>query len=439
MPLPPSAHRPGLVAAAVWLAAVALTLAQAPAPKPPVPRPAGAPAPPPAPAPAKPATAKPAPGTPPAGTPAAPAGAPKAAAKPLATSIDELGKLDYAVRTAAASAVRRAPAEQTVPALINAVTSHGDGYVRFRALVLLAGIGDPRTRDVMIPAIDDANDRLRDVAYGWLEFNPEPALAPKLIAKAQTEVSEFVRPSLIRALAALGDDPAVRALLLKDVTRGEDVFRGAVIEALGLHKATWAVPAISAVATLDGPLQDDAVIALGRIGDQKALPAVIAQQAKAPKARQPALAAAICLFGRNCDSHERFLSETLTFTTKNMGHQDLARSAAEGLGILARAGRATAWDQLITIGDPSVDPVRAPVALAVARAAVGDPPGALAALERASDSRTALLLLRDGFDMLSEDLAEERFYASIRALYWKAPAGSPARARIQRVMATLDF
>ena len=370
----------------------------------------------------------------------APAGATAAAPKTLAAAIDDLGKLDYAVRTAASAAVRRAPAEQAVPALMNAVTSHADGYVRFRALVLLAGIGDPRTRDVMIPAIDDANDRLRDVAYAWLEFNPEPPLAPKLIAKLETEVSEFVRPSLVRALAALGSDPKVQAALLKDVTRGEDVFRSAVIEALGLHKATYAVPALSAVAALDGPLQDDAVVALARIGDPKGLEIVIAQQGKAPRPRQPALAAAICLLGRNCDSHERFLAETLTFTTKNMGHQDLARSAAEALGVLARAGRASAWDALIAIGDPSVDPVRSPIALAVAAAAVGgDPAAVLGALERASDPKAALLLLRDGFDMLSEDLAEERFYARLRALYWQAPEGSPARTRIQRVITALDF
>jgi HEAT repeat protein len=361
------------------------------------------------------------------------------AAKPLAASIDELGKLDYAVRTAASSAVRRAPAEQAVPALIAAVTNHGDGYVRFRALVLLAGIGDPRTRDVMIPAVDDANDRLREVAYAWLEWNPEPSLAPKLIAKLETEVAEFVRPALVRALAALGSDPAVRAALLRDVTRGQDVFRSAVIEALGLHKATYAVAALSAVAALDGPLQDDAVVALARIGDPKGLEVVIAQQGKAPRPRQPALAAAICLLGRNCDSHERFLAETLTFTTKNMGHQELARSAADAFGVLARSGRATAWDALISIGEPSVDPVRAPIALAAAGAAVGDPVGALGALERATDPKAALLLLRDGFDMLSEDLAEERFYARLRALYWQAPEGSPARTRIQRVMTALDF
>jgi len=374
-----------------------------------------------------------------AAVPATP-GAATAAPKTLAAAIEDLGKLDYAVRTAASAAVRRAPAEQAVPALTTAVTSHADGYVRFRALVLLAGIGDPRTRDVMIPAIDDANDRLREVAYAWLEWNPEPPLAPKLIAKLDTEVSEFVRPSLVRALAALGADPKVRAALLKDVTRGEDVFRSAVIEALGLHKATYAVPALSAVAALDGPLQDDAVVALARIGDPKGLEVVIAQQGKAPRPRQPALAAAICLLGRNCDSHERFLGETLTFASKNMGHQDLARSAAEALGVLARSGRASAWDALVTIGDPSVDPVRAPIALAVAAAAVGgDPTAVLGALERASDPKAALLLVRDGFDMLSEDLAEERFYARLRALYWQAPEGSPARTRIQRVITALDF
>jgi HEAT repeat protein len=407
-------------AAAATILAVASAAAQAPAPKPVTP-----------------------PAAPAASTPAgAPGGGTTAGPKSLAAAIDDLGKLEYAVRTAASAAIRRMPAEQVVPGLIEAVGNHGDGYVRFRALVLLAGIGDPRTRDVMIPAIDDANDRLREVAYAWLEWNPEPSLAPKLVAKLETEVSEFVRPSLVRALATLGEQeqqPAVRAALLKDVNRGEDHFRGAVIEALGHHKAKYAVPAIAGVAALDGPLQDDAVVALARIGDPKGLEVVIAQQAKAPRPRQPALAAAICLLGRNCDSHERFLVETLTFTTKNMGHQELTRSASDALAVLAQGGRAPAWDALIAIGDPSVDPVRAPIALAAARAAVGDPAAAIAALERAPDPRAALLLLRDGFDMLSEDFAEERFYARIRALYWQAPEKSPARARIERIMATLDF
>jgi len=121
----------------------------------------------------------------------------------LAGAIDQLGTIDFGIRTKASRFVRRAPAAQAVPALVQAATKHKDGYVRFRALVLLAGFGDPQVRAVMLPAIDDQNDRLREVAYAYFERNPDPSLAPKLIAKLETEQSEFVRPSLIHALAAV--------------------------------------------------------------------------------------------------------------------------------------------------------------------------------------------------------------------------------------------
>ena len=74
-------------------------------------------------------------------------------------------------RRPARSAARRAA--QAVPALIEAVAGHADGYVRFRALVLLSGFNDPRARDVMSTSLDDPNDRLRAVAYAYFEHNPE--------------------------------------------------------------------------------------------------------------------------------------------------------------------------------------------------------------------------------------------------------------------------
>src|SRR5215207_1597647 len=64
-------------------------------------------------------------------------------------AINKLADLNYPVRSEAARTIRRAAAAVAVPALTQAVTSHNDSYVRFRALVLLSGFNDPGTRDVI--------------------------------------------------------------------------------------------------------------------------------------------------------------------------------------------------------------------------------------------------------------------------------------------------
>jgi HEAT repeat protein len=147
----------------------------------------------------------------------------------LQTAIDNLGKLDYETRTNASRLVRRTPASQAVPALINAVRTHQDGYVKYRALVLLTGFNDPDTAMVMHEAKASPNDRLRTVAYEYFEHHPDRELIPEMLASLDTEDGEFVRPSLVRALAALGSDPRVSSALLRETGRGEDFFRSAVI------------------------------------------------------------------------------------------------------------------------------------------------------------------------------------------------------------------
>ena len=125
----------------------------------------------------------------------------------MRSAIDHLGDVDYPARMKAGRVVRRAPAAQAVPALLQAVQEHKDGYVRFKSLVLLTGFNDPRAADQMREALDSPNDRLREVAYGYFERHPDPALIPRFLAALQKEQGDFVRPSLVRALAAVGDDP----------------------------------------------------------------------------------------------------------------------------------------------------------------------------------------------------------------------------------------
>src|SRR5262245_31224343 len=91
----------------------------------------------------------------------------------LKAAIDKLGDLDYATRTNASRTVGRTATAQAVPALLQAVAEHNDGYVRYRALVLLTGFNDPRARDAMRESLTSPNDRLRTVAYSFFEHNPD--------------------------------------------------------------------------------------------------------------------------------------------------------------------------------------------------------------------------------------------------------------------------
>jgi HEAT repeat protein len=357
----------------------------------------------------------------------------------LRTAIDTLGSLEFPVRTAAARTVRRAPAATAVPALVRAVSSHKDEYVRFRALVILSGFNDQRTRDLVLKAIADRNDRLRAVGYSWIEHHPDPALVPRLLQALDREESEFVRPALTRALAVYNADPKVRDVMSGLVMKGQDIFRAAVIEALGDYKCAYALKPITDVAKLDGPLQDDAVLAIGKLGDKRGIETLAALQRTAPRTLQPSIAAAICLLGSNCSSHQGYIAETLKFATTNSGFQPLLRAAAGGLAALGVAGNKDSVQQLIDRGVPARDPERAAIALALGMVALRNTPLMLSVLEAQTDPDGAVDLLRDAFDMLEEDYEEERFFALVRRTYWQSAKDSPTRRAAESLIRRLEF
>src|SRR5262249_22635772 len=157
--------------------------------------------------------------------------------------------------------------EAAVPLLAASARKHNDEYVRYRALTLLAGFGGPVAAGVMSDLKGDPNDRVRMVTFGWVEHNPDPAALPALLDAVGEERSEFVRPALPRAIAAQWKEPRAREVLAPLVLRGDDFFRGSAIEALGEFGATFALTDIVTVAQREGPLQEDAITAIGRIGD----------------------------------------------------------------------------------------------------------------------------------------------------------------------------
>jgi len=354
-------------------------------------------------------------------------------------AIDKLGSFDFPVRTDAARVIRRATADVAVPPLAKAARTHTDEYVRYRALTILSGFGGSTASDVMQDVRGDRNDRLRTVAFQWYEHSPDPAVLGPLLDAMQKERSEFVRPALTRAIAAHGVDPRARELLTPLVSRGDDYFRSAVIDALGDYDGKYALQEIATVAKLDGPLQDDAISAIGRLGDTSVIPMLSALQKTLPPERQPTLYAALCLLGNGCPAAEAYLNKTLTFAATNDGYAPLLRGAVHAQGLLALHGHPAALTALFDAGVNARESARGPIALGIGLVALRQPSVMLAALEGRKDRDASIELLRDAFDMLNEDFEEERFFVEVRKAYWAAAAGSTRRTVADALIQKLEF
>ena len=363
----------------------------------------------------------------------------------LHEAIDQLAEFDYAVRVEASRALRRADPNVVRPALLHAVEHHQDSYVQFRALVLIYGLDLPDVDKVFSGALNSSNDRVRASAYEYFEAFPEPDVGSQLLGALDTETSEFVRPYLVRALAANDDDSSVRERLVQDIHRGQSYFRGAVIEALGDHRALYAVDSLIPLIAEDGPFRDDALLALGKIGDRRVIQPLRQVQRDSDTKIQPIVSAAACLLDVGCDGQLSYIVDTLRYgiepSTEN--NQELIRNASTALSALATAGQQRALDALFELGVNASESARAPIALALGKVALRNPQIVQNTLVDAASEATMpeaeLLLLRDAFDMLDEDFAEERFYVLMRQGYWEGFGSAKARAVAAAAIRVLEF
>ena len=239
--------------------------------------------------------------------------------------------------------VRRTPAAQAVP---------GAAAGRRRARGRLRAVSRARAAHRVQRSADEGRDarvarRARTIAcarsrYSFFEHNPDPSMVPELLAALEKEQAEFVRPALIRALAALrrrsarpaGARPrgrraartssaarsSKRSATTRRSTRSTRSRRSpsSTVRCRTMRRWRWGRSATSA----------------------RSRRCAAICSARRPRPTQPSIAAAICLLGVNCESHENYLIETLKFADKNIGFQELLRGAAAGLGALAVGGHA---------------------------------------------------------------------------------------------------
>ena len=353
----------------------------------------------------------------------------------LKQNIANLSSLDFPVRMQAARLIRRTPEAQAVPALVEAARRHSDEFVRYRALVLLTGFNDRGTRDLMRELIRERNDRVREVAYKWLERNPDPQLTTQLLTSLQTEESEFVRPALVGALAALGSDPTVQQALIKEIPRGLDFFRSAVIDALGRHRAVYAVDGIAATSRLEGPLQDDALLALGRIGGTRAAAPLKEFTGGTTEATQM-LWAVRCLLGESCAEH---VTALVVAASSDESRPRERQGAIDALEALAQGRDEAALAGLIRLEKQSE--LRERIAVAVASVALRQPDWIVERIQAVEEAarESVITMIKDGFDSLEEDYDEEQFFAALRAGYWRAADGSAGRSLAATLIQRLEF
>jgi HEAT repeat protein len=352
----------------------------------------------------------------------------------LPEAIGRLGSLDYPTRMNAARFVRRAPATEAANALLAVIASGTDQFVRYRALVLLTGFADRRTADTVRAVLGDRNDRLREVAYRWLAARPREEPGLRLLDALQMEQAEFVRPALVRALAARAADPAVQRALVAEVSRGQDFFRLAVIDALGEFGAVYAREALEAVARVEGPLQDDAVLALGRIGDRRAVSVI--EELNPPQEVVPAVQAALCLLGADCETRVRAVADLLTVST---ARPEVARAAVTALSVAAAEGVDPALAVLAELATTSR--VQDLGRIGFGGAALRNPSRMIEWLKAAPATRQGELIevLKVAFERFEDDFPEEQFFAEVRAAYWASPDGSAERGLMAALIQALEF
>jgi hypothetical protein len=271
------------------------------------------------------------------------------------------------------------------------------------------------------------------VVYRWYEEHPSAELIDRLLQALQTEQAEFVRPALVRALGALDGASSVQRALINEAGRGLDFFRIAVIEVMGLRRAAWALPTVTAVAKTDGPLQDNAIIALGRIGDPQSLPIVTA--ITSPPDVVMSVQAARCLLGDDCPGRIAAITQAVTART---ARPEVVRGGTAALSVIAGSSDA-GLNALIALFPNAA--VRDAAVINFGGVALRSPERFLKwiAAVPAADRPALVDALRESFERFEEDYAEEQFFAAARAAYWAAPEGSPVREIMADLIDKLEF
>lgn len=157
-------------------------------------------------------------------------------------------------------------------------------FVRSTILEFIGGINDPKNREAIFAALDDPDEDVQETAIKLIAvdnadylFHPR-SLEPLLQAvRSDFAGGEYVYRA-VYSLRKYRDPRVVDALIIVLETSEKPEEKFAAMEVLGQLKATKAVDALIKAMQVQpsGYVTDMAAVALGEVGDKRALPALAA-------------------------------------------------------------------------------------------------------------------------------------------------------------------
>ena len=240
--------------------------------------------------------------------PAAPAGCLGRAAHRRRSTSSAISTTRPAPTRRARSAARRR--RRRCPRSLQAVAEHADGYVRYRALVLLTGFNDPRTKDAMRESLASPNDRLRDRRLQLLRAQSRSARWCRQFLDRARQGAGRVRPAGARPRAgrrtAHGSARprrrcCARSAAARISSAAPSSKRSAITRRRTRSTRSPRSPSSTARCRTMRRWRSGRSATSARSRRWPRL------QRTAPRATQPSIAAAICLLGVNCESHENYL------------------------------------------------------------------------------------------------------------------------------------
>ena len=180
------------------------------------------------------------------------------------------------VKAAKAAALAKEIAEdlKLVPGLVEKLSTSKCPKARYDAALELGRISpdDKAAVEALVKAIDDEDEKVRVQAIISLGWMQAKGAVDALVKTASTSKCPFMRRRAIQALGLIGDQKAIPAVMKALDDADERAARCAII-ALGHLKATAAVERLLEIAENDKekkPNRTAAIIALGDIGDARA-------------------------------------------------------------------------------------------------------------------------------------------------------------------------